>query len=341
MTNLNRRAILTGAGSLSLTALAGCSTIEELGGGSPQEADLTSYRTATVELAPNPDIHSATEIVLSSDLVSSEENTTIPTQQQIRVQAGEHSENWRANPYLFTSKTNTSYSQEQTGTVWLSNRGFDRTELEPGDQVTLRPFTTAQEFDSRDQAQNQDELLEQSFDNSGQTIFLAPYGGDMFANTGRQAFVGTSEADLSSWSLYGYGSTSTEARQRWQIPTDELVPDSFIGFAQLSDSYQNVLTFLGMGPDDHSADIVVGGLAPMEERQSVAEALREAFSEDDTVEVVVENTGDVVEDDPAQITNNLSSGNRGGISITQSPEVRREYWYDIGQAMADHFGSSY
>lgn len=341
MTNLNRRAILAGAGSLSLTALAGCSTIENLGGGSQQEADLTAYRTATVELAPNPDIHSATEIVLSSDLVSSEEDTTIPTQQQIRVQVGENSENWRTDPYFFTSKTNTSYSQEQTGTVWLSNRGFDRTELEPGDRVTLRPFTTAQEFDSRDQAQNQDECLEQSFDNSGRTIFLAPYGGNMFTNTGRQAFVGTSEADLSSWSLYGYGSTSTEARRRWQIPTDELVPASFVGFSQLSDSYQNVLMFLGMGPNEHPSDIVVGGLAPMEERQSVAEAIREAFSEEDNIDVVVENTGDIVEDDPAQITNSLSSGNRGGISLTQNPRIRREHWYDVAQAMAEHFGSSY
>jgi len=344
MTNINRRSLLAGVGTLSLSTLAGCSATEYFQD-APEEANLSDYRTATVELAPNPDIHSATEIILSSDLTNSsdDEETSIPVDQQIRVQKGTQNENWRTDPFFFTAKTNSSYSQEQTQTVWLSNRGFDRVDIEPGDMVTLRPFTTSGQFDSRDQAESQNDILEQSFGNGNQTIFLAPHGGKMYTNTGRQAFVGTSEGDFSSWSLYGYGDTSTEARRRWQIPTDEVIQNSYLGFSQLNSSFEEVCTFLGMGQEDHDADIIVGGLAPMSDRKAVASAIEEVFSGeeglDNSISVVIESTGDFVEDDPAQITNRLSSGNRGGISITQTPEVRREYWYEVAQAVTSEFDS--
>jgi hypothetical protein len=338
MSYLNRRSILAGLSGVSLTALAGCSSTDFLNN-QQEDTDLESYRIATARLAPNPDINSSTEAVLSSDLTTEaeEERAVIPSSGQIRIQGGEHPEDWRENPFLFTVKTNTSYTQDETNTVWFSNRAFDRLPIEPGETVTIRTFATPQQFDSRDQARSHNDILEQWFDNSSRTIFLAPHGGEMFGNTGRQAFVGTSETNYSSWSLYGYGQTTDDARRRWLIPTDEILLSSFRGFSTLSDSYRTVVSFLGMGPEDHSSDILIGGLAPLEERQSMRDKLQSLFSGenglDESVTVEIVETSNLVEDDPAQITNSLSNGNRGGISITQSPRVRTQYWYEVARSV--------
>ena len=208
-----------------------------------------------------------------------------------------------------------------------------------------RRFGTEDEFDgvidsqvphptlSDTDAEDLGEFVERLHDGASATVIaIAPHGGDIELNTDRQAEQVASRLaahGASSWVCRGWKS-GDRAFESWHITSDETDPRSF----PLLDSvfrrgFADAVSFHGF----KEPLVLVGGLAPVELREEIREAIASAVGPDVVVRVATPDDP-FNGDSPCNIVNRLTKGGANGVQIEQSLTAREEHWAAIADAIA-------
>jgi phage replication-related protein YjqB (UPF0714/DUF867 family) len=208
-----------------------------------------------------------------------------------------------------------------------------------------RRFVTDDEFDgvidsqvphptlSDTDAEELGEFVERLHDGASATVIaIAPHGGDIEINTDRQAeHVASRLAALgaSSWICKGWKS-GNRAFESWHITSDETDPGSFplLG-SVMSRGFADAVSFHGF----KEPIVLVGGLAPVELREEIREAIDDATGPEVVVRVATPDDP-FNGDSPRNIVNRLTAGGANGVQIEQSLTAREQHWAEIAEAVA-------
>lgn len=231
---------------------------------------------------------------------------------------------------LFTVAT----AVEQPGvTVRLTGAGRER--LDVDDDVFDASVTpvVADPTLSRDEARRDGGVIERLRDTSDDVVICAPHGGAVERNTDMQARRLATRFPTgrpSTWVCEGWTSDG-DAFDRFHVRSSELSPRSFPLLSRIADrGFDYAVSF-----HCHDNDgIVVGGRAPLEIRQQVADAILEAVA-DDGVDVRLE--GEYMGERPENFVNWLTEDGDSGIQIEQSPYVVKYRWRAVADAIATAF----
>lgn len=188
-----------------------------------------------------------------------------------------------------------------------------------------------------EQADAQGELVERLDDDGAHTglLVMAPHGGDIERYTDLEAARLKDKLGgrrVSTWILKGYGPPGPQtASGRWHITSTDISEASYPLLARAaSRRYDYAVSFHGKTAEG----LLVGGAAPMELKQEIAEALRKAVG-DKGVEVVIARQGQSLGGtDPRNIVNRYTDR---GVQIEQGPAARRQHWQAIADAVAEVF----
>lgn len=158
---------------------------------------------------------------------------------------------------------------------------------------------------------------------------IAPHGGDIEPWTDVQALALADRLDADAWVFRGFGET---AFSDYHVTSTEVSPSRFPKLRRLyrEGPYRLVVAFHGYGTDA----FVVGGTAPLDLRESIAEAPVAS-----PAAVVGEGAADgdhgsVAGDSPSNVVNRLSDG-VGGVQLEQSHASRRDSRLAVVDTVAD------
>jgi phage replication-related protein YjqB (UPF0714/DUF867 family) len=184
------------------------------------------------------------------------------------------------------------------------------------------------------EAAAQSEFVERLVDD-GQNhglIVVAPHGGEIETGTDEQAEYLTAALGASSWLCKGWR-VGGGAYDAWHIRSGDLHPDSFTGLKQVANrGFAYCVSFHGM--DSIEGGVVIGGGAPYELKQQVANAIAAALPTSMAVSVALPT--DIYDgDSPNNLCNWLTAGGLGGIQLEQDRESRLEWGTVIADAVAE------
>lgn len=211
-----------------------------------------------------------------------------------------------------------SFSDERR---WGSLRGDDNCSL-AGEafDVEIDPRVPAADL-SPSEAKERGELIETLNMGGSEYAVLAPHGGQIQPFTGGQVTRLRSEfsdASVTSWKLQGYGSDTSF--YRWYVPSAELSTICYPRLAELSEqTYDYAVSFNGI----NEKTIYVGGAAPEDIRQSVADAIDSALPHDGSPVKLGESH--YAADSPQTLVNRVTENQSNGIWIGQPIADRRKY----------------
>ena len=175
------------------------------------------------------------------------------------------------------------------------------------------PHPTLSDGDAEDLG----EFVERLHDGaSAAVIAIAPHGGDIELNTDRQAEHLASRLSAhgaSSWICKGWKS-GDRAFESWHITSDETDPASFPLLATVvSRGFADAVSFHGF----KEPIVLVGGLAPVELREEIRQAIDDATGPEVVVRVATPDDP-FNGDSPGNIVNRLTKGGANGVQIEQS-----------------------
>ncbi len=136
-------------------------------------------------------------------------------------------------------------------------------------------------------------------------------------------------AGASSWICRGWKS-GNRAFESWHITSDETDPGSFplLG-SVMSRGFADAVSFHGF----KEPIVLVGGLAPVELREEIREAIDDATGPEVVVRVATPDDP-FNGDSPRNIVNRLTAGGANGVQIEQSLTAREQHWAEIAEAVA-------
>lgn len=181
-------------------------------------------------------------------------------------------------------------------------------------------------YRTRSRADENDEFVER-VENVGDgggsdVVVLAPHGGYVEKNTGRQALVAASEYGVPAWTCFGFNSGGG-AYDRWHVTSTEIHPYSFPALRTVArGDYGAALAFHG-----HDEETVRVGGGGAELRAAVGARLADAYDRmgvDVPVEVV--DGGEHAGVDPANVVNWVTADGSSGVQIEQSFSVRDDHF---------------
>lgn len=337
---LSRRQLLATVGSAGVISLAGClnpnnsssplfgdDNIDE-----PEPTDVISNLTLKIAPSSRSDPYF---VAVSDDLMSGD--LSLFNRQQVRVTRQNDIPGEDMRDFIFTVTNDPDYTSDEEETVWVSKEGINRMDGYDGTIVELKAFAASPLFDTRQEAEDNNELIEQYIESSSEVLFIAPEGGELKKNTELQALRGSSESNFSSWSLIGYGSDPTWAHRKWYTPPGMYSLKSFYGLYSLDPPFEQVVSFTGFEEETEKQKrrIVIGGLASDELKEDIKEELEKTFlgageTENPPVNpdvvITINYSGDNSGSDPNHIANKLSEESTGGVILTQGSLVRNNHW---------------
>lgn len=213
--------------------------------------------------------------------------------------------------------------------------------------VARRRLDTDEEFDatldsrvlrstlSDEEARDRSEFVERLSDNGRQRwlIALAPHGGAIERQTDLQAervteLLGPTRA--SAWRCKGF-KTGGGALEAWHITSADISDASFPLLRKVAcRGFAHAVAFHGFS----NAGVLIGGAAPEDVKQAVAEAIREVLR-GSTIRVrLAQPEDDLDGNDPKNIVNRLTREGAGGVQIEQSATARDRFWEPIATAVA-------
>jgi phage replication-related protein YjqB (UPF0714/DUF867 family) len=166
-----------------------------------------------------------------------------------------------------------------------------------------------------------------------QLIAIAPHGGAIERHTDEQAellasVIGCDRA--SAWRCKGF-KLGGGAFERWHITSTDIHESSFPLLKQVScRAFSYAVAFHGFS----EADVLVGGGAPLELKQEIAEAVERAVATSGIRVRVATASENYDGDSPDNIVNRLTAGGANGVQIEQSLEARQGFWKAIALAVA-------
>jgi hypothetical protein len=215
--------------------------------------------------------------------------------------------------------------------IRIGKAGRDRLDVSPGASVTALPIATQPSL-TRMSAFEQNDVTETVWDDGDQDTLLvcAPHDG-MESNTGLAAGIvrkrlGSERA--SAWFCHAYG---PDAFQRHHITSTDMSPSSYPGLARVSDrGFDYCVTFHVWDGDE----VLVGGLADAELRESLGGRLAEAIDGERNV-VTDYSEMKYAGNSQANLVNWLTADEQSGIQIELTPVVARQYRKRVARAVAD------
>lgn len=333
---MKRREVLSAIGVLSVSGLAGCQspvTDERRTLGEREEIDGITVR----DIPPSSSIQSGTTVVVSDDIV--EESDLIRSGMQIRARLKTGSDvDWPELPAVYTTTTDPKFTSDLDRTIWMSKAARDRCFATPEMEMVVNPYATSPTFSTRNSAQENNEYVENVIENRrSQLLFCAPYGGNMFANSGRQSiFCGSEIDDASSWTAYGYDQLS-EGRNRWFVEPDSISKSSYHELDILDDDYDACIMFSGSDQREDRSNVYIGGLAPTELKNNLRDKLEPTVTSFGG-EIEVVSSGPFSATDTNHIVNQMSSTGSRGLQIVQGQAILDAVWQEIAERVIEFVG---
>jgi phage replication-related protein YjqB (UPF0714/DUF867 family) len=221
-------------------------------------------------------------------------------------------------------------AEDDAGTVRMGEDG--RSRFGTTDVFAARASSVVVRSDLSDcEAEQAGEFVERLTDDGAQTglIVIAPHGGRIEPHTDDQAAQVSAHFlpdRVSTWLCRGYGDHS----QAWHITSDDLDPAAFPLLGQvLGRHFTHAVSFHGFTPPD----VLVGGAAPKDFRQEIADAITAATVGSGLVVRIATTDDPLGGHKEANVVNRLArDGN--GVQIEQSPRARKEHGAAIADAVA-------
>lgn len=338
MTQINRRTFLAAGAAISTLSLSGCVS-DSLGSFNEENEENTYVEINDIRVQPTPDGYNQNSeyFAVVSDNLQQEYEIDRHQQLRLRIQADGEAQ-WRLRPSIFTTKVEPDFTSEEDDTIWLSQSGMERIFASPDMIIAAQPFATSPLIETKEQARETDEFIEQSITQDGQLLACASGGGDIFTNTGLQALHVSSESDASAWACFGYDDRN-RAKERFYVKPEFINPTSYndVRFLLDDESFDNAVNFIGLS-SEQSQTIVIGGLA----QQSLQEQLRtniltkfEPTNISPTI-IIAENST-LAATDTQNIINRFTEGNNSGIQIAQSYDIYNGFWKEVAEGVLDTF----
>lgn len=210
------------------------------------------------------------------------------------------------------------------GSVRLSDAARERLDCAGGDDIELLPYAPHQEYETRTEADENDEFVELLEPGEGGLIAIAPHGGYIEHRTDRQAMRLAESLSATGWACAGYNGGGG-AYERWHVTSTEIDRRSFPLLDRIANrGYRHAVSFHGFGRDD----VLVGGRAP----PSLKRACREAIDAVVDCPVTIATDGPYAGRSPENLVNWIA---RDGLQIEQSAAVRDDRWRAVADAVAD------
>ncbi len=298
------------------------------------DIQVTSCRVTGTYAANEPAIEDAEDCSIHVNLAETLGRTP---GEQIRLWPINHPE--RGSAYTIQTRHHTEYGAEDTRVgnetvehgdeIVLAQSELDR--IAGGESFVAQVTAVVPQQVSYTEAWKRDGICEIVWDTGQrQLLVCAPHAGDIEANTGRIAGavrkrLGAKRA--SAWSIHGFG---RDAFDRWHITTNDMNPVSYPGLNDLSDRGFQAAVSLHIWTGD---EVLVGGLAPRDQRITLANQIQTAI--DDTRPVVVDHTeGKYMATTEDNVVNWITADQRSGIQVEFPPFVVNRYWGRLSKAIA-------
>lgn len=326
----SRRDFLRALGVGATGGLAGCIDIPNRGPSGP------------VTLQPFPrsvSISDSHAVVMPQNLTGAD----VQGGEQVRLRLsttnsdGEESEDSDTRPIIPGAFTRIDDPPiEPNGNVYMTEEAIDALQLQQGDSIAASKPVPNPNFNRQDAAREDEELLEQFVEATDREnyIVIAPYGGDMQQNTGKQSIrVTSTDVGINAWALFGYDQRdSTDAYHRWQIRASDIKPRSYPKLPRNS-NYNAAVSFEA---DEDIAGVLVNGFAERDFQQLMADRIRERLRDVDAgVRVRVADAGSTQTISPEHIANRLTGSDRNGVAVYQTQNVREVYWKEVADGVLD------
>lgn len=181
------------------------------------------------------------------------------------------------------------------------------------------------EFGTRETAWANDEFVERLVHGERSVdagfIALAPHGGYVEVNTGRQAVHVAENYDAVGWACFGFNG-DTGAYDRWHVTTTALSPASFPKLGSIANvGFDAALSFHGTSDEFVS----VGGLGA-DARDRVAEGLRTAYADANVdVQVEVVTDGELAGQNPNNVVNWITDDGESGVQLELPYGIRSDH----------------
>lgn len=337
MTRISRRRFIAAGATVGVSSLAGCAT--DTFNISDDNTENEYEEITGVKVKETPDGYNQDEdyFAVISDNLQQEYDIGRHQQMRLRIQA-DSQEQWRLRPAIFTSKVEPDFTSEEENTIWLSPGGLERIFAEPEMIVAAQPFATSPLIDTKQQARDTDDFIEQSITKDDDLLACASSGGDIYSNTGLQALHISSETDASSWACFGYDDRD-RAEERFYVRPDLINPDSYndVRFLIEDEDFDYAVNFIGL-TRNRSETIIIGGLAKQSLQNEIRENIQAAFeSTPINPRVYIEETGENAGTDTNNIVNRFSEDGSNGIQIAQSDDIIADYWQEVANAVITTF----
>lgn len=320
--NGSRRAFLGALGGMALVAGCADGRVEDLAAGDPEgdpqfrggDVFGVSVRKAKQEQAIVDDPERCS---VSQDLA-----WLVLPGQQLRI--------WRSSDEYAVYTVDEIYNDLEA-TVRMCRDGRKRLGTSQTFDAIIDTQVVASEY-SDEEAMEASECVERRVGDTDQTslIVIAPHGGGMEAHTDTQAQTLAAARGVGSWVCKGWRSGGG-AHERWHITSTAIDPASFPELAMIAGvGYDRAISFHGMS----AAGVLVGGGAPIEQRQIIADQISLAL-EGTGLPVNVAQPGDSLSGtSPNNLVNWLTTNGNGGIQIEQSSIVRAEHRQAVVDAIS-------
>jgi phage replication-related protein YjqB (UPF0714/DUF867 family) len=200
----------------------------------------------------------------------------------------------------------------------------------PGTEVDLRTTVPRADLQFEDAWRSGDvvETVWHDPDADPEVVFCAPHGGDLERNTDQSAAFAARAFGLdrcSAWMVHNFGADTLD---RWHVTSSAISPASYPGLGRLVGTEPSVAVSFHLWNGD---ELVVGGRAPADVREDLAEVIADAVNE--TREVVTEGAK-YMGDTEANFVNWLPAGKRGGIQLESPAYICQRYRKRLGEAVA-------
>lgn len=221
--------------------------------------------------------------------------------------------------------------QDPPGTIRLSHTGRQRLGTAATFPAVLDTQVLAAGY-SDEEAAELGEFVERrggDFHNRG-VIALAPHGGRIEQGTDLQAELLAELRGVGYWCCKGWRNPSG-AFDRWHVPSADISPASFPRLAELAGvGYARAVAFHGQA----APGVLVGGSAPLAEREIIAEAVAEALAGTGQSVSLAEAGDELGGGAPSNLVNWLCADGSGGIQLEQGPSVRLNHAEAVVGAVA-------
>jgi phage replication-related protein YjqB (UPF0714/DUF867 family) len=180
------------------------------------------------------------------------------------------------------------------------------------------------------------DITESLWDTGQDTLLCAaPHAGNIESNTAQAAAIlrkqlGPTHASL--WALHGFG---PNAFDRWHITSTNITPTSYPKLATIATrQFTHAISFHVY----NGHEILIGGLAPRDERDDLATTITDAI--DDARPVITDHDdGKYMATSDQNLVNWLTHDNRSGIQIEMPSLIAQRYRKRLARATASHYQS--